>query len=157
VYRLFEGWVQTPPQTERVVSREQKSDTVWFQTVSHSAFRFYAHQFYDGLRKRVPQLIHRWLTPRGLAYWFMDDGSIKSKESKGVILNTHCYTYSEVDQLTQILRSSFGLQASIRTQNDGYQIYISGHSYEHLVGLIGPFVIQEMRYKLPPERQNILA
>jgi hypothetical protein len=33
-------------------------------------------------------LIRRWLTPKSLAYWYMDDGSFKSKSSKGTILNT---------------------------------------------------------------------
>ena len=30
---------------------------------------------YKGRKKRVPKNINELLTPRGLAYWFMDDGT----------------------------------------------------------------------------------
>lgn len=37
-------------------------------------------------------LIKDYLTPRGLAYWFMDDGrklDYSSNNGKGIIFNTH--------------------------------------------------------------------
>ena len=74
LYELFRPWVLTEPRMRRVRSGSSESANWAFQTVSHAAFRFYAHQFYDGRRKRVPKLIHRWLTPRGLAYWYMEIG-----------------------------------------------------------------------------------
>ena len=52
----------------------------YFQTVSHGAYRFYGQQFYGGTRKSVPNIVNKLLTPLGLAYWFMDDGSIKTFE-----------------------------------------------------------------------------
>lgn len=157
LYHLFEAWVQTPPQIKFVSSRGHKSENVWFQTLSHQSFRFYAQQFYDGQKKRVPKLIHRWMTPRGLAYWFMDDGSMKSKESKAVIFNTQGFQYFEIELMIKVLTDSFSLQASIRKQDDGYQIYISGNSYERFVVLIEPYILDEMRYKLPKPRQNTIA
>ena len=71
----------------------------------------------------------------------MDDGSIKSKQSKGVILNTQGFTETEVLLLCKI-----------RKQKDGNQIYISGHSYELLKSLIYSFIIDSMRYKFPKDR-----
>lgn len=157
LYHLFEAWVLTPPRTRQVVSRGHASQNWVFQTVSHSAFRFYAHQFYQGGRKRVPKLIHRWLTSQALAYWFMDDGSIKSKESRGVILNTQDYDCSEVERLAQALQAVFDLQAWPRKQKEGYQLYISGACHERFIQLVTPYVIKEMRYKLPPARRNTFA
>lgn len=154
LYHLFEGWVLTPPQIRQVVSRGQASENVAFQTVSHSALRFYAHQFYHDGRKRVPELIHRWLTPRALSYWFMDDGSIKSRESKGVVLNTQAFASVGVDRLIQCLQEKFELQATIRKQRDGCQIQISGNSFEKFAALVGPYVIPEM--KLPSPRRTQL-
>ena len=153
---LFEEWVLTPPRRRRIVSRGHESWNWVFQTVSHGAFRFYAHQFYEEKRKRVPKLIHRWLTPRALAYWFMDDGSIKSRESKGVILNTQAFYRSEVERLVQVLQNLFGLQTSLRKQKGGYQIYISGTSYERFLELAAPYILEEMRYKVPPSRRTSL-
>lgn len=156
LYEVFKQWVLTPPQPKEKRSHGRESRNWWFQTVSHGAFRFYAHQFYREGRKCVPRLIHRWLTPRALAYWFMDDGSVKSKQSKGVILNTQGYTLREVELLISVLRNRFGLQAKRRRQREGYQIYISGESYERFRELIEPFLIDEMRYKLPSARQTQL-
>lgn len=156
LYHLFEEWVLTPPRHRRVVSRGHESWNWVFQTVSHAAFRFYAHQFYEGKRKCVPKLIHRWLTPRALAYWFMDDGSIKSRESKGILLNTQAFYRSEGQRLIQALQALFGLQAWLRKQKEGYQIYISGTSYERFLEVVAPYIIEEMRYKVPPVRRTSL-
>ncbi len=156
LYELFKDWVLTPPRRKDAVSRGHKSVNVAFQTVSHGSFRFYAHQFYREGRKQVPKLIHRWLTPLNLAYWYMDDGSIKSRESKGVILNTHAFYRSEVERLVNALASLFELEAKPRKQKEGYQIYISGHSYERFMDLVESHVIESMRYKLPSPRRTEL-
>ena len=92
LYSLFEEWVLTRPsvRTKRA-SNGSVTENLAFQTMSHSAFRFYAQQFYVGGRKSVPELISHWLTPRGLSYWFMDDGSLKSSQSKGVLNPKACF------------------------------------------------------------------
>src|SRR5438874_6545659 len=156
LYETFKEWVLTPPRQRQVVSRGHTSENWLFQTVSHGAFRFYAQQFYAGGKKCVPKLIDHWLTPRGLAYWFMDDGSIKSKESKGIILNTQGFYRKDVERLVNVLQTLFGLSAQLRNQKEGCQIYISGGSYEKFVELVEPYVIEEMRYKIPPTRRTQL-
>lgn len=154
LYQLFAAWVRTPPQIKVVKSRGHVSQNEWFQTLSHGAFRFYAHQFYQDGRKCVPRLIHRWLTPRALAYWFMDDGSIKSAQSKGVLINTQGFTLREVQHLCRVLDGNFDLKTKPRKQREGYQIYISGKSYERFRESIEPYLIPEMFYKLPLARQT---
>lgn len=156
LYNLFGDWVLTPPRIKKVVSKNHLSENLTFQTISHSAFRFYAHQFYRDGKKQVPKLIHRWLSPRVIAYWFMDDGSIKSKESKGVIFNTHSFHRADIERLIQVLQTSFGLQAWIRNQKDGCQIYVSGGSYEKFIELIAAYIIPEMQYKIPLPRRTQL-
>jgi hypothetical protein len=155
LYSLFQEWVLTPPGTRSKRSPNGSVTTnLAFQTVSHSAFRFYAQQFYAGGRKQVPELIHHWLTPRGLSYWFMDDGSLKSSQSKGVILNTHCFEQRDVDRLAHVLADLFGLHVTRRRQPEGSQLYVSGRSFETFSVLVDPFVISEMRYKLPLARRT---
>jgi len=150
LYEIFRSWILTPPQ----VKQDATHNNIWFQTVSHSAFRFYAHQFYDGKRKCVPKLLHRYLTGRAIAYWYMDDGSIKSRESKGVIFNTHGFVRSDVLRLMDVLRSSFALEANERKQKDGLQIYISGKSYERFREIVDEYIIPSMRYKIPVDRKT---
>jgi hypothetical protein len=150
LYSVFQPWVLSPPRTRTHSDSKGKDHLSWtFQTVSHAAFRFFAHQFYGGQKKHVPQLIHRWLTPRGLAYWFMDDGSMKSAQSKGVLLNTHSFSTEDVSRLVQVLNSEFSLVASVRKQREFQQIYISGHSLETFHRHVDSYLIESMRYKLP--------
>jgi hypothetical protein len=153
LYQIFKPFVTAPP-SERVHHPDTKVVSLRFQTIKHSCFRFYGHQFTARDQKTVPRLIHRWLNPCVFAYWFMDDGSIKSKQSKGVILNTHGFTKPEIVRLIEALKSKLFLEASIRSQTDGNQIYISGKSYERLVEILDPWVIESMRYKIPPPRRT---
>jgi len=155
LYEVFEPWVNSPPRRKTRRTKD-RSETIsfGFQTVTHSAFRFYFHQFYQAGEKRVPKLIHRWLTPRAISYWFMDDGSIKSKQSKGVLFNTQGFLRADVEQLAGVLSSEFHLLTSLRKQREGFQIYVSGKSYETFVGLIEAHVLKEMRYKIPPPRKR---
>jgi len=150
LYSVFQPWVLSPPRSRSHSDSQGHEHISWtFQTVSHPAFRFYAHQFYGGQKKSVPVLIHRWLTARGLAYWFMDDGSMKSEQSKGVLLNTHSFSTADVSRLVQLLQSEFSLAASVRKQREFQQIYISGHSLEMFHRHVGLYLIDSMKYKLP--------
>ena len=103
VYHVFRNLTLTAP--------KQKANGMWyFNTISSACFRPYAEQFY-GSEKGVPQLIDQWLTPKVLAYWYLDDGSMKSKQSKGVLFNTHSFTLSDIERLCEILQSKFELKA----------------------------------------------
>jgi len=148
VYELFKEWVLTAPQEKLDSSHEN----VCFQTVSHAAFRFYAHQFYDGKKKCVPKLIDHFMSERSIAYWYMDDGSMKSRESKGVVFNTHCFTRNDVQRLIEVLRTRFSLEVAERKQKDGLQIYVSGKSYERFREMVDPHIFPSMRYKVPVDR-----
>ena len=156
LYSIFQDYVQTPPQ-ERTIKRQNRTETknVRFSTVALIQFRFFGKQFYKDKKKVVPKLIHRWLTPRALAYWFMDDGSWKSSQSKGVLLNTQSFSYAEVQTLCTALTKNFDLRCwPKKSQKDTYQIYISGTSYETLRDVIYEFIIPEMRYKFPLPRKK---
>lgn len=155
LYELFKEWVRTPPR-ERIVqsSTGSKSTNLTFQTYSHAAFRFYAQQFYKGRHKSIPKLLHRWLTPRALAYWYMDDGSLKSKDSKTVILNTQGYDAQSIAIAIRTLETKFKLICKERHQKDGVQIYISGRSYEQFQALVEPFILPSFLYKVPRRRKT---
>lgn len=156
LHEIFSAWVRTSPRAKRKVRNGVETKNMWFQTLSHGAFRFYAQQFYTDGRKRVPELVHRWLSPRGLAFWYMDDGSVKSRQSKGVIFNTQGFSRGDVERLCHVLEQQFVLRANVRKQGDGFQIYVSGESFEQFSSLVSPYIIPEMRYKIPAARQTQL-
>ncbi len=94
------------------------------------------------------------MTARSVAYWFMDDGSVKSRESKGVVFNTQGFVLNDVERLCDALRSRFGLEAEPRMQKEGFQIYVSGTSFERFREIVDPFVIASMRYTIPSDRKT---
>ena len=155
LYQVLRDWVLSPPRPKQGQTRGVTTINLAFQTVSHTEFVEFGELFYRSRRKIVPDEIGRLLTARALAYWYMDDGSMKSSESKGVLFNTHAFRAEEIKRLIEVL-SEFGLIASERSQADGVQIYVSGRSYERFVELVDPYVIEAMRYKVPQPRRTHL-
>ena len=155
LYVVLRDWVMSPPRPKQGQTRGATTLNLAFQTVSHTELSPYGLLFYRDRRKIVPEPIGDLLTARGLAYWYMDDGSMKSSESKGVLFNTQAFCSQDVDRLIEVL-TKFGLMARRRHQSDGIQIYVSGTSYERFVELVDPYVIEAMRYKEPQPRRTQL-
>lgn len=148
LYRIFHRWMINPPKRKMTKAFNKTYEKYWCTTVSSPILKGYFDLFYQNHRKIIPSTIGVLLTPIGLAIWFMDDGSTKSKESNGRIICTHGFSQTEVLLLCQVLREKFSLEARPRKQKDGIEIYISGHSYIRLKELIGKYIIPSMRYKL---------
>lgn len=154
LHAQFDEWVMTPPRVrKRVVEfkkHRRKYGLIGFQTISTGSLRFFAHQFYDDRRKkRVPPQIGRWLTPRAIAVWYMDDGSIKSSDHRTVLLNTQGFSERDVTRLQRALGEKWGVSASLRQQREGVQIYVGSVSIERFISLILPHIIPSMLYKIP--------
>ena len=105
--------------------------------------------FYQNKTKRVPINIEELLTPLALSIWYMDDGSLKSHQSKGIFLNTQSFSPYENDMLCSILQTKYQIQAWKRPDSSRFRIYISGKSYETFGSLITPYFTQDMWYKWP--------
>jgi hypothetical protein len=141
-------WVRTPPR-ERI--RQNRLGTVstnrGFTTLSHVEFEEFRLRFYRNGRKVVPSDLD--LTPVSMAVWFMDDGSRKSNQCRGLYLNTQSFSISEVNLLRSLMRSAVGVETSVRHQSDGLQIYVPSPSVTDLITYIYDEMIPSMRYKLP--------
>lgn len=143
LYKIFDKWcILSGP--------EVKGDYIYFQSQFSISLLFYGRTFYnDEGNKKIPKLIHRWLTPRAIAYWYMDKGGLKSKDSKVVFFNTQGFTFKEVSLLSDILNKKYNLITIVQKQKVGYYIYVSEHSYEILRSLIFPYIIEFLWYKFP--------
>lgn len=151
LYENFKEWVLTSPKEKVKKDKRFKQDVIniYFNTVSHSAFRFYAQQFYINKKKVIPKLIYRWLRPVSLAIWFMDDGSIKSSKHKGKIINTQCFSKTEVKFLSECLFKKYGIKSNLRRQKGNtWQLYLLSETINKFYKIINPHIIPSMRYKL---------
>jgi len=169
VYKLFNEWVLSEPHKKVRVSPKGNTVVNWgFQSISHKAFNDLANLFISAPRPTTrsveweagsnkksisANLIKKYLTPRGLAYWFMDDGGKldynKNSNNKGVVLNTQSFEAKEVKAMSKELSEKFNLECEVRSNKGKKVIVIKSTSYSTFLALIDPYIIPEMRYKLP--------
>jgi len=148
LYDEFKEWV---PSGIYEKERPDGSKTVGFTTYSHGSFRFYGHQFYESGVKRIPKLIHKLLSPVGIAVWFMDDGSRKSLRHKTFIIHTLGYTKKDLERLQEALQKKSKIITRLHRQKQKYwRLYILSESAQQFLDLVQQYVkpIRSMRHKL---------
>lgn len=98
--------------------------------------------------KRVPEWIHLYLTPLGIAHWFMQDGSRQA--GQGVSFATNSFTHGDTVRLAELLTSMYGLKTSVvKTGKEGqWRISIWKRSMPDFVRIVGPHMSLSMHYKL---------
>ena len=98
--------------------------------------------------KRVPEWIHLYLTPLGIAHWFMQDGSRQA--GQGVSFATNSFTHGDTVRLAELLTSMYGLKTSVvKTGKEGqWLISIWKRSMPDFVRIVGPHMSLSMHYKL---------
>jgi hypothetical protein len=103
----------------------------------------------------INNLIKNYLTARGLAYWFMDDGGKldynKNSNNRSLVLNTHNFSKEEVEMMSSELNDKFSLNSTVKLNKNKYIIVIKSESYETFMNLTNSFIIPVMKYKLPKE------
>jgi len=160
VHDLFKEWILSDPKARtRINKNGNEVITWWFQTFSHEAFNPLAELFLNVQGKKLVKegLIRDHLTPRGLAYWFMDDGGkldYSSNKGKGIVFNTHCFTEAEVRQMCIELEAKFGLVCWLKFNKGKPIIAISGSSYDKFLEYTSSYIFPTMRAKLPSPRST---
>ena len=104
--------------------------------------------FYDEKnRKFVPKNIGRFLTPRALAHWFMDDGS---RSSGGVKFSTNSFTYEDVEFLGTVLKEKYNLDCTVQSAGvkNQYNLYILKNSMQDFNNIVRPYMVKSMERKL---------
>ena len=65
-------------------------------------------------------------------------------------INTQCFSLEDQLRLIQILREKFGIITTLNRDKDGFRLRVKKESMEKLIGLIEPYIIKEMYYKIAP-------
>jgi LAGLIDADG DNA endonuclease family len=132
--------VATPPK-----ARSGNGGRVAYRFVTRSApvLTPYYRLFYEQGRKRVPKLE---LAPLSLAVWFMDDGC---RSRNAVYLNTQQFDEQSQRVMLALLREQWGLDATLNRDKSYYRIRISVTATKRFARLIEPYLLPELRYKLP--------
>jgi len=148
LYENFKEWIHKTPEVRKRTSLGKIIETYGFTTYTSSLIRLYAEQFYVNGKKIIPKTIDKIITPQSLAIWFMDDGSIKSKAHKALVIHTHGYSKDDLLLITKVLEQKFGLKIGLQKQYDKWRLYIYSQSVDNFKKIISPYILPSMQYKL---------
>lgn len=114
VYNLFVPFCVKNyiPQFKIVKDNRTKKvySAISFTTMQLLCFNVFKEMFYVFNVKIIPNNIYELLTPKGLAFWIMDDGS---RQGDGLHISVYTFFNKGVDKLMFTLQDKFNLKCSI--------------------------------------------
>eukprot|EP00897_Mesotaenium_endlicherianum_P004162 jgi/Mesen1/3774/ME000205S03040 len=149
LFELFQPWAQNTP---AILPQAEPDGSVrhmlHFATVSHKSFRFYAHQWCPQGTGVIPRLVHRWLSPRALAYWYMY-GGFRCPSTGGIILNAKEYSTKEVQLVVHALKAR-AMDCQHKRRKRENVIRFTDKSATWLWKLMEPYILPEVLDDLKP-------
>lgn len=132
----------------------------YFNTQVHDCLRHYGNIFYtydansNRFVKDVPKTIEQVLSPRALAIMYQDDGALKWKgHSNAMRICTESFTLDGLNRFKSAIKSLYGIEVSLTPKKKdgvvvGHRVYIPETSSAAFVGLIKPYLVDCMQYKV---------
>eukprot|EP00249_Psilotum_nudum_P022365 c28489_g1_i1 orf=1288-3165(+) len=143
LHQLFFEWLKPEYQLKgsRIAHRFSH-----FETISSGAFRFYALQYRPRGKPVIPKLIHHWLKPQTLAYWYMY-GGCKCERTGGIMLNAAGYSQTEIQLVVQVLKQ-WTIHCTISKWRNGCAFWFEGESAICLWRKMKPYILEDVKGEL---------
>ena len=144
VYSLFKPFCANDYIPQSRLIRDNRTNKIYsaisFTTMQLPCFNVFKEIFYLSNVKKVPDNIYELLTPRGLAFLIMDDGS---RQGSGLHISVYAFSNQDVDKLMFTLQDKFKIKCSIHYNRDKKpRIYIFKESMDNLISLVSPYFIK---------------
>lgn len=144
---------------ERWLDKAKTRAAIGFRTYRHDSLIFYFNLFYDLVVdpdtgktksvKKVPKNIAKFLTPRAVAYWFMDDGTSWTTQGyKYYVFNTQGFTKPDCQILCDALKSNFNIESYLVKDRHMFRVSIAAQSKQDFLNLITSYIQPDCKYKL---------
>jgi len=146
VFNLFSHYCQSIPSLRK--TRFKTGEThfgITMSTRTLPCFNFYYNLFYLNGVKVISENLYDLFTSEALAHWIMCDGNFNQT---GVVLNTQCFTLSEINILIYILTHKFGFKPPPNGGVDNYVILFWKRSMPLLQSVVFPHMHPSMLYKI---------
>jgi hypothetical protein len=119
---------------------------------THKYLRILQGWLYTGGKKVLSPYI-KWLTPEGLAIWYMDDGGLGHKKRNGKVhataLYINCHTdFDEARRICAEIEKSFGVTFLPNLNNGKYRLYCGTREARKFGKIVAPFIHGSMMYKI---------
>lgn len=135
-------------------------------TCCHPYFKILYNYCYPNKKKTYSSKVLEMLTPLGIAYWYMDDGSARVNVNKQGIVSSVCTdiatmcTETQVDIIIEYFREVWDItfkKRSMKNRPENTKWYIQACTADSVkfVNLIKPHVIPSMQYKIDHVRKFI--
>ncbi|MCK4423948.1 MAG: hypothetical protein KAV18_07755 [Candidatus Omnitrophica bacterium] len=119
------------------------------------------HPLYTQLKERSKQFAKfvKRLTDEGLAFWYMDDGSICFSKSynkhhvyrissRRISLHTEGFTLEENQILRDLIEDRFSVKFNVSKKGQYWKLSCGTEEAKKLFKIITPYIIPSMKYKL---------
>lgn len=122
-------------------------------TKSNRWFRYLYNFIYINGKKTFTRKTLDFLTPEGIAIWYMDDGGLSLKKRKGKIharelfLNTHI-SKEENQIIIDYFKETWDIEFKAVLNNGSYRLRCGTKEALKFVNLIKPFIIPLFEYKI---------
>lgn len=148
-YGIFRNLVVRKPWQVTWQSKQTGNSYVawFFHTKTLYELRSFHQLFYPTGKKIISLEMEKFLTPRALATWFMDDGCLSNKT---IILNTQCFSIEQQHMLQQLLWKCVGVETTLNKDRLTYRLRMNQQNAEQFQSIIEPHVHRSMQYKLTP-------
>ena len=161
-YDLLNVICKSSPSFSFIFDKRTKKYYKWyyFNTIVHPCFNFYGNLFYTYDKKNkcmfkdVPSNIEKFLTPRAIAFWYMDDGALKwLGKSNAMRICTESFSKLGVERLQKALKTLYDIDMNLMRKTNkgifvGYRLSINEEKSLKFSELIKPYLIDCMRYKV---------
>ena len=143
--KIFQG---KPKYMERIHPKSKGKYGYWrHQSVSTPYLGKLRRIFYPQDKKQIPNDLKKYLSPRTLAVWYMDDGYFYSRDN-----DCHLYlgrvSREEAENVSQAILDLFNLSNKvIDKKKKGYVIYFSPKIAKKLKKLLKKYIIPQFNYK----------
>ncbi|GAB4837960.1 Pentatricopeptide repeat-containing protein At2g15820, chloroplastic [Ancistrocladus abbreviatus] len=122
-----------------------------FCTISHAYFGFYAEQFWPKGRQMIPKLVHRWLSPRVLAYWYMYSGY---RTSSGDVLLKLKGSPEDLERIVKAMKAR-SLEFRVKQKGKVFWLGFLGSNSTRFWKLTEPYILDDLIQFLKPGGQTL--
>jgi len=126
---------------------------VKLETRNHPKLRAIYKWFYSDGGKRFSRRILNYLTPIGIALWYMDNGSLSYKKKEGQVhgrevhLNTYC-SLEEARIIQAYFKEVWDVSWAVVPNKGLFRLRMGAIEAQKFFSIIEPHVIPTMRYKM---------
>ncbi|HEC30794.1 MAG TPA: hypothetical protein ENI66_02155, partial [Candidatus Yonathbacteria bacterium] len=154
-YEILKDIVSAAPReiTRYDKKRDIYETSYYFHTRSTVELGRLHEWFYEFDRKGIPRNLKQIITPRILAVWYMDDGSFTGS---GCTFSTHSFCVDEQHYLAEILHDVFDIKTSLVRDRDKFKLSLNKFNFSKFAGIIRPYIIDSMSYKIVYPRNDLL-